>query len=467
MKYEHMRLALVVSAAFALLMGHAGAAIAEVDDGGPWRLGKEANLPSWLTIGLNHRTRFEHLANQFRVVAGDDATAVSMRTLLSAKLSTESVIAELELQDSRAFASADTPLKTSHINALSILQAYVGLRRPNLFVAGDQGELKIGRMTVDVGTRRLVARNGYRNTINGFAGADARWTSPARHVARVFTLVPVTRLPSDPDAIRSNDIELDEENFDTLFWGALYRSPALLAGTQFELLVMGLHERDGDIASRNRQLLSPGARAFRKPSAGEPDYSIEIVVQLGSSRASKADEDTEDLDHRALFVHAETGYSIEAPWAPRIALQYDYASGDGEPDDETNGRFDTLFGPGRPDFGPTGLYSAFARSNLNSPALRVQAKPAASVTSFLCYRLFWLASDTDAWTTTGLRDSTGSSGSFLGQQLEARVRWNVFPKNVRVEMGGAYLARGGFAKDVEDGSDDPALFFYSQVSGSI
>jgi hypothetical protein len=63
------------------------------------------------------------------------------------------------------------------------------------------------------------------------------------------------------------------------------------------------------------------------------------------------------------------------------------------------------------------------------------------------YRPFWLASDTDAWTTSGLRDPTGNSGSFIGHQLEVRLRWDVLPGNTRFELGGAYLFAGEFIKN--------------------
>jgi hypothetical protein len=63
------------------------------------------------------------------------------------------------------------------------------------------------------------------------------------------------------------------------------------------------------------------------------------------------------------------------------------------------------------------------------------------------HRLYWLASDTDAWTTSGLRDATGRSGSFVGNQLEAYARWDVVPGNVRLEAGGAHLFAGGFIEN--------------------
>jgi hypothetical protein len=93
-------------------------------------------------------------------------------------------------------------------------------------------------------------------------------------------------------------------------------------------------------------------------------------------------------------------------------------------------------------------------------------KPSSTVSSFLAYRLYWLASSRDAWTTAGLRDSTGQSGSFLGQLLDWRMRWKVLPDNLMVELGANYLIRGEFARTV-GGTDRPVVFGYAALVGSI
>ena len=46
----------------------------------------------------------------------------------------------------------------------------------------------------------------------------------------------------------------------------------------------------------------------------------------------------------------------------------------------------------------------------------------------ISHRAFWLASDTDVWTTTGtlttaLRDRTGKTSTYIGQQMEVTARW--------------------------------------------
>jgi hypothetical protein len=410
----------------------------------PWRLGEALGVPGWLTVGLAHRVRLAHLDNDFRGTAPFDATALSLRTLVSAEARSQAVRIGLEFQDARAYLSDNAPVNITIINPVELLQAYVGYAREGL-------EARLGRITIDLGSRRLVARNRYRNTINGFTGLDVQYAS-GRHLARGFAVVPVTRLPTEADALRDNRIELDEENTDTGLWGLVYGASDVLSGSSLELFVLGLHQSDND-----RHLITPGLRMWRKPAPTRLDFELELAGQIGTAG---------DLDHRAFFAHAEVGTTLDAPWQPRGALQYDHASGDGDPDDDVSGRFDTLYGARRFDFGPTGIYGSFARSNLVSPGLRVQADPAASVDVFVAYRLYWLASDTDAWTTAGLRDPAGDSGSFLGQQLEARVRWGILPKNLDLDVGAAHLIRGGFAETAA-GHDQPVTLVYTQLTGTL
>ena len=198
-------------------------------------------------------------------------------------------------------------------------------------------------------------------------------------------------------------------------------------------------------------------RLSRAPAKGAWSFDVESVAQVGKTRASTDPADTTDLDHRAYLQHAEVGYTFDRSWAPTVAVLYDYASGDDRPDDDESNRFDTLFGARRFEYGPTGIYGVFARSNVQSPGYRLTAKPASGVDVMVAHRLYWLASASDAWTTSGVRDPSGEAGSFVGQQLEARLRWEVVPGNLRLEVGGAHLFAGGFFDDAPNatGQGDP------------
>src|SRR3546814_4960554 len=92
-----------------------------------------------------------------------------------------------------------------------------------------------------------------------------------------------------------------------------------------------------------------------------------------SSDVCSSDLDAAKLDVSAYFVHAEVGYQFKAPWSPRVSVEYDLASGDKR--GRNYGRFDSLYGPRRSDFGPTGIYGPLGRNNISSPGVRLEVKP--------------------------------------------------------------------------------------------
>lgn len=415
-----------------------------------------------IRIRAEHRTRFEQLERDFRASPTDGLTAAALRTLLSVELGPSAAHVALELDDSRVYADHVAPLNTTQVNALELLSAYVGLRRSGLFVPDDTASLRIGRLTLDRGNRRLVARNRFRNTINSFTGLDVTWSTPSRAVL-AFALLPITRRPSDPASLADNRIQIDKENTDALFWGVEYevRAGHRVRGQAY---VIGLQERDGEVLSANRRLVTPGVRVFRQASPGAFDFELEAMLQTGRSRASSSASDTSDLTHRAYAVHASGGYSFRAGWSPRVSLQYDYASGDRHPDDLRNGRFDPLFGARAFELNRTGFYGPFARSNISSPGMRLETAPWERLEMVADYRLYWLASARDAWTTAGLRDPTGEAGSFVGHQIEARMDAHLVPRLATLEVGGAVLSRGAFARHVNGGRIAAAVYFYTQVT---
>jgi hypothetical protein len=432
-----------------------------------WKLGEVIEAPSWLRFALEHRARFEHLENDFHVDASGDATALSFRTLFSAELGLEPVFVGAELQDARAYATDDTRLDTTHVNPLELLQAYVSLRRESLLLRGDAASVSLGRITIDLGSRRLVARNVFRNTVNAFGGLDLRWKSPRGAELRAIATWPVLRRPGDGDALGDNRIEIDRENPDVVFGGGFFGSGPLASDLRLEAYALGLHERDGLTPTANRRLLTQGARLWRPPAAGELDLEAEAIGQIGCSRATTAPDDDRDLAHRAAALHVSAGYRFATAATPRLMIAYDFASGDDDPDDDLNGRFDTLFGARRWEYGPTGIYGPIPRANMGSPSLRAEVAPHASLDAFVAYRMLWLASARDAWTPAGLRDRTGGSGTFVGQQIEGSLRWRLLEKHLSLEIGGAGLIRGGFARRAPGARDASPGYFYGQITTSI
>src|SRR3546814_13252404 len=82
-----------------------------------------------------------------------------------------------------------------------------------------------------------------------------------------------------------------------------------------------------------------------------------------------------------------------------------------------------------------------------TPDIRLEATPDKRWDWFATYRALWLASRTDAFSSTGVRDAIGRSGSFAGHQVEGRVRYWILPSRLRFELDGLLLARGRFMRD--------------------
>ena len=425
----------------------------------PWRLSDR--LPERISLSVEHRTRFEHNDEQYDVGRSGDESVLIFRTLVDGRFSlSDHLTVGAELQDSRTIYRNDTKLGTDIVNAVELLRAYVELEMSEMW--GGTLTTQVGRITMNVGSRRLVARSRFRNTINAFNGVDLRWKTSDDAELRAFWTMPLKRQPAQERRLRDNDVVFDRESLDVQLWGVFAGADLERIG-RGELYTFGLHEDStNDGRTRNRILYTPGFRISRPPAPGRLDYELETVFQTGRSRASTSSNQT--LTHFAHFHHAEVGYSFDARWSPRVVLQYDYASGDDKPGDGNNERFDTLFGARRFEYGPTGIYGAFARSNINTPGIRIQLEPMSWLQGFLAYRAFWLASDRDAWTTTGLRDPRGKSGSFVGSQLEFRIRWKLLPGNLMLETGYAHLFAGEFIKDAPNASHrGNSNYGYSQV----
>ncbi len=411
-----------------------------------------------MEAGGSYRLRYESLDQPFRRGATGSDQIVVERLLVNVAAGVGPLYAAAELEDSRAFLDdSGTPLGTDDVNALEPLQAYLGGRWQGLLADGDTLGVRVGRFTMDVGSRRLVARNRFRNTLNAFTGLDADWQSAGGDRLRAFVVMPVHRRPILPGRLADNDAKLDDESRHDVLWG-LFAATAL-GPVDAELYVIASHRRAVDV-------YTPGLRLIRPSARGSWDFELELAPQLGRSRNITAGRGM--LDQRSGFVHLEIGRTLDAAWEPRVAAQLDWASGDDDPYDHEDNRFDTLFGARRFELGPTGIYGALARSNLLSPGLRLELAPSARLRARVGYRLALLASRRDFLTAALLRDETGASGRFVGQQLEVGLRYAALQDHLELESGGAYLIHERFLEEAPGApAEGNTLYGYLQATYSL
>ena len=406
------------------------------------------------------RLRYELLDGQARAGfnASDDLT--SLRTQLKAVWRHGAFQLVGELIDSRAWgADTGTPLTTSEVNALEPTQAYVQADLGNVLGKGTKTSLLAGRFTMALGSRRLVANDEYRNVPTSFTGLRGEISAPGGIKSALFYVLPQLRLPDDGPSLRSNAVELDKESFAAVLWGGLVsrQRPGSRVLAEAVFMHFGEHDMPGR-PSRDRSLNNLGFRLVSDPATGHIEWGAEGIYQWGHISESLA-SNANKLPVGASFLRLHAGYTFPGPWKPRVLLEVDRASGDGN--GPGYGRFDTLFGMRRTDLAPAGIYGVVTRTNLLSPGARLEITPGKRFDLFTGYRALFLADSHDAFSNTGVRDTTGNSGTFAGHQFDVRLRYWLVPKMLRAELDGVFLAKGRFLQSAPNSPRDGDMRYVS------
>ncbi len=448
-------LAAVAAAGWILSGGDAGQAAAPLRDE-PAGVSRATAPPDWLTIRGQARVRYETLDGQFRAGGSGGDQLLALRTLVLAEADPGPWAIGVELQDSRAYLDDDgTPLSTSIVNPLDVLQAYVRLDEAGL-PGFESGALKLGRQTLDIGSRRVLERVDMANVIFSYTGAYWRGVKSDGSELHLLAFVPTGRQPADRPSLGDNALSGDEEQWGRRGWGVHYRAADVLGATLpdvwAEAYVYGLHERDTDaVPTPNRDYVQPGFRLYRAPRAGRADFDLEVSARTGSRRAGSAAIDRRDLKVDARLLVVTAGYTFNSAWRPRLALDYYHASGDSDPADDRYEQFERLFGSRRTDLGNTGIHGPLTPANIDAPGGRLEMTPNARSDLRLAYKAAWLAEPRDAWVVAGLRDPAGASGRFIGHSLDFRGRFQIVPDKLLLEVGASALLAGRFAREAPGG----------------
>ena len=389
------------------------------------------------------RARVESIDNTPRAGVLDSETLVSFRTTLNLAIGRGPFQLGGTLIDSRVYTPrAGSAVTSNEVNAIEPVQAFAAYDADGALGAGSTLHLQGGRFAMNVGSRRLIANDDYRNTTSGFTGLKADWSLKRGWFGTAFLVLPQIRLPEDAASIRRNVARIDREGFDLRLAGLLLGKASLGADIAADAAIYRLDERDlADRPTRNRHLTSLTARLIRQPAPAKLHFEVEVIRQSGTIRASLAPTAARQ-DVAAWFAHASLGYTFPAPWQPRVTVEYDHASGDRA--GGRNGRFDPIFGMRRADLGPAGLYFAIGRTNILTPGVRLEVTPDKRLDAFVLWRELWLASATDAFSSSGVHDPSGRAGRHAGREIDARIRWWAIPRRLRLEADATLLAKARF-----------------------
>ena len=143
-----------------------------------------------------------------------------------------------------------------------------------------------------------------------------------------------------------------------------------------------------------------GVRIWAKGLNGW-DYNVAVVTQWG---------DLASADIGAWGSYAELGYTIRAPWSPRVYAEYTFGSGDSDASDGKAGGFVDLFPTAHLWYGYNDLVGW---RNLKNVRIGTQFKPHSKVGLRLDYHSFWLANKNDGLYNVAGRPTVAAPPSSL------------------------------------------------------
>jgi hypothetical protein len=295
---------------------------------------------------------------------------------------------------------------------------------------------RFGRQELDFGEGRLVGLSPWANTPRSFDGFRTSYVGNGYRLdGFAATVVPINQNEFDWSK-PGNNLYGVYSSFKKLVPKATFE-PYLLwrrqAGLKSELAVTGVANYG-----------TYGVRWVGKLPANF-DYNMEISGQHGSLG-------TESIS--AWASHWALGYSFpKVKFAPRFFAEYNYASGDKNPTDNTKGTFDQLYPSGHDKYG---LTDQFGWENISYIRTGPEFKFTKRWTGSVRYNSYWLADVHDGiYNSLGAvlvaRRATGNAGKFVGQGFDVVSSYKV---NSRLTAGGGYgkLFAGTFLKNTTPGT---------------
>jgi len=367
-------------------------------------------------FGAELRWRFEFRDNADLRPADDLERFLGQRLRLSLLVKAHPHLSfYVQGQDTELFGAKED--KVIHELGVNLHQAFLDWNPGG----SKRWEFRVGRQELAYGEERLVGPLGWDNVSRSF---DAM---RLRHRAGAWT--------ADVFAGRVVDVRRSgaprRRGHQDLYGVYLSRAPAT-AVVRTE--VYGLFLRDGlrlpgeriGHTPESTRIATLGFRRLRQPAAGWR-YSVEQAWQLGWRGPEP---------HRAAMLVSTGGYAWNGRYRPRLGVEYDFATGDGNPGDGRSGEFHNLFPTNHPYYGYADL---FGLRNLHAVRFTAALRPLVRITLEADYHNFWLATRRGPWKNAGGRalgqDPEGLSGRHVGQEVDLTAR---IPLHQRLSLLAGY-----------------------------
>jgi hypothetical protein len=184
------------------------------------------------------------------------------------------------------------------------------------------------------------------------------------------------------------------------------------------------------------------------------DYTGEVMGQFGHYNDPALPVGLNSLEQRAYAFVAAGGYTFtDVLYTPRVGLEYDFGSGDHNPNDNKHETFDNLFPTNHKFYGFMDFVSL---QNIHDVNVNSSIKPLPRLAVTANYHNFFLADTHDNfYTVTGARrggiGTTPGTGyginpnydSYVGSELDLVTTYNINPQTI-FEVGFGHFFTGKY-----------------------
>ncbi len=418
------------------------------------------HLPSYLKMDVEFRHRFEYRDNfDFSESREDDDAFHLFRTRVGL---TYKPVKEWSLfaqgQDSR-ISNADFENKVTFENYMDLRQLYINYEDNISFepLQMNKMSMRVGRQEFSYGAQRLLGAFNWSNVAQTFDGGKAGAHFVPAHIS-------VDVFGGDKSPIKS------PKEFDDLYDASVkervygyYATAKAFSETLMEQYYINRQSRNKNISfgpngSSEVNNHTIGGRV-KKAFKNGIDYEIELARQFGNFR---------DKDVEAMMGVGIVGYTWEYHrWKPRVGFEFDYGSGDTDPNDDKMTTFDNLYPTNHLFYGYIDFISL---QNLNDYRYQFSFKPHKKWKVQTDLHMIYLDSPKDSWYTVGrgvartAGAGAGDMSAHVGNEIDLILDYKV-NDYAAMHFGYSHFFAGKYMQ--ETGANDDANFIYAQTTLSF
>jgi hypothetical protein len=387
-------------------------------------------LPHWLRLSGEYRVRFEATGGSGFKTDNDDAYMLGRGRVTTTLIPTPWLKLQFQGQDAEVWGRNGKPDGPPYEDSFDVRQAYVEAGN----VESSRLGLRVGRQELSFGEMRLVGHLNWTNTARSFDAVRASYRTRTYRIDAFAASVVNLRDGAFNRRTDGNNLHGIYSSFSNIV------PKATVEPYVFWRLSRGVKNESGNVGKLDFKTI--GIRWVGKlPS--NLDYGLEFAGQTGSLSSDAV---------RAVAGHWVLGYSLpKLKTTPRAFAEYNYASGDRNPNDGRRGTFDQLYPTGHDKLG---LADQVGWRNIEHARAGVELKPSKKLNLAAGYHCWWLANAHDGlYNAAGAlvaRSSNAGAGRFVGQEADVQ---GTYPLKLQVQLGFGYshIFPGTFLKNTTPG----------------